>query len=88
MEGVIEVDKPIALRCRAGELQARFDRLGTGVGEDNGVETGICAAGTFGQPFGEEAGKERAVHLDQIRAIEVEKVMEGPLQDQVLRPSW
>jgi hypothetical protein len=83
MEGVIQVDEPIAFRCRRGELQARLNRLGAGIREGDGVEPGVRASGALGQALGEKAGDKRTVHLARVRSIEVKEIMEGLLQDRV-----
>ncbi len=64
----------------AGELEGAFDGLGAGVTEEARV-----ARGEFlGEGLGEEAGKDRAVHLNHVGEIEFEDVPDGLLDGGVV----
>ena len=86
VEGMVEVDEAVPLRRGAGELQARFDSFGAGVGEEDGVEAGARPPGAFRQSLGQKPSHERAVHLNHVRPIKVDELVECLLQDWMATP--
>ena len=76
-------EDPRTPRGLAGELDGRLDGLGAGVAEEDPVDV----VGTVGdQLLGQQAGQERAIHLDHVREIEFDGLMECGLQRRMTSP--
>ena len=81
VETVVGVDDPVPTGGVPGELDGRLDGLGPRVGEDHPFDTGM---GPGHQRFGQEAGQEGAVHLDQVGQVGVDGVVESLLDPGVV----
>ena len=66
--------------ARTREFDRCFDRLGAGIGEEDLVEIGRERE----QPLGQQAGKDRQVHLHEIGQIAVEHAVQGFAQPRMV----
>ena len=73
-------EDPGAFGVGAGELEGALDGLGAGVAE----EAGVAGREFLGESLGEQAGENRAVHLDHVGEIEFEDVPDGFLNGGVV----
>src|ERR1700722_17817554 len=80
VEGVLSEEDLGALSGLAGELDGRLDRLGARVAEEG---TGDACVRPPDELLGQQARKQRAVHLDHVRQVEVQCLMQRGLDRRV-----
>ena len=77
MEGVIGVENPRATRGLTCEFDGRLDGLGARITEEHPVDV-VPAA--LHELFSEQSRQERAVHLDHVRQVQFDSLMERSLE--------
>ena len=77
MEGVLGKEDPGPAGGLPGELDGRFDRLGPGVAKKDPVD--VARAPPY-ELLGQEPGQQGAVHLDHVREVKVDRLVQCRLE--------
>ncbi len=83
VEGVVGVEDPRATCGLPGELDGRLDGLGTRVAEEHPVDV---VPAPLHELFGQESRQESAVHLDHVREVKVDGLVERRLEGRMATP--
>ena len=73
---VLRIENLRPLRRMPGEFDCGLNGLGAGVAEEDTADTRMGASDKL---LGQQPGQQRAVHLDHVGQVEVERLMEGRL---------
>ena len=83
MEGVVGVENPRAPRGLPGEFDGRLDGLGARVAEEHPVDV---VPAPLDQLLRQETRQESAVHLDHVREVEIDGLVERSLESRMAAP--